>query len=84
MPSFWYSRNISVQMAPSSTLTTCTPAAATISYGSAPIRRTAAPSTNGSMCSNRTGPPATIAAVIEAAPAGSAPTIRTLGARSLR
>ena len=84
MPSFWYSRSISVQMAPSSTPTTCTPAAATISYGSAPIRRTAAPSTNGSMCSSRTGPPATSAAIIDGAPAGSAPTIRTRGARSRR
>ncbi len=73
-----------MQTAPSSTATTSQPRVATISYGTAPTVRTAAPSTNGSIDSSRTGPPAASAADIDGAPAGSTPTTRTSGARSAR
>ena len=72
----------SVQIAPGSTLLTSIPAPASSAYGRSPILRTAAPSTNGSKVSSRTGAPATSAAVSDAAPTGSTAAIRTSGARS--
>src|SRR5665647_256139 len=82
MPSVWYMSSISLQTAPSATVTTSTSAGAITPYGASPMRLTAAPSTNVSTLSSSTGCPTARAALRLAAPAGSTPTIRVWGARS--
>ena len=71
-----------MQTAPSGTATSSTPAAWTSGNVTAPARRTAAPSTKVSISASVTGSPATSAAAIPAAPAGSTPTTRVPGACS--
>src|SRR5665811_705942 len=82
MPSVWYMSSISLQTAPSATVTTSMSAGAMTSYGASPMRLTAAPSTNVSTLSSSTGCPTARAALRLAAPSGSTPTIRVCGARS--
>src|SRR5664280_2202290 len=82
MPSVWYMSSISLQTAPSATVTTSMSAEAITPYGASPMRLTAAPSTNVSTLSSSTGCPTASAAWRLAAPAGSTPTIRVCGARS--